>query len=402
MSESHTATEQPDQENDSSEAKNPTGPSNAKETEETASGGYVIPSFLDILLQSEFRILHQEPPLRHQETQADREVVNCLLQQYWNPTDSRTLLNQYQEDVGKEFTYGEVTSIGVRQLLLEDMELLECGVDWNNNDSHNHDTITTNPIVFYDLGSGEGKLVVQVLLEIILPKVQQEHQQQNQKNNHHLPKHRVVGIELSPARHAMAVQSWNKLQDDLLQGNIMNMLPTKEQSDNSNHNDRKSGNEGDSRNAEKQMSTEANNSSTNKETIPTQEQHDLLLAKQKLCQRVQQLTCDKNSTQPPSLQPYYLELIHGNLMDYDFSDATHIFASSIFFPPVVLETMCHKINEYAKQFQKLQVIAALSDLELLEENDSSCGYCLWEKHVQRLQMSWGGANVRVYKRKDYD
>ena len=41
----------------------------------SSCNNYTIPSFLDILLQSEFRILHQSPPLQANECQQDRDHV---------------------------------------------------------------------------------------------------------------------------------------------------------------------------------------------------------------------------------------------------------------------------------------------------------------------------------------
>ncbi|CAB9511090.1 Histone methylation protein DOT1 [Seminavis robusta] len=309
---------------------------------------YVIPSFLDVLLQSEFRILHQPPPLQANETQDDRDFVDHLLDTCWDATVSRSLLNSHEEDEGKEFTYGEITPTGVRQLL-EDLELLTIFED----DSNSTDK---EEVVFYDLGSGEGKLVAQVFLETLSTC----HDNDKTKPKDRAILKRIVGIELSPARHAMAVHSWNALQQAL--------LPSQAEKKNSHHQDYPS--EADS----------------DPEGIPASPAVLVDLQEAKASLRAKFATANRNT----------VELVHGDLSQLDFSDATHIYASSIFFPPPVLEAMSQTIMDYSTAHGKLKMVAALSDLELLETEDSG-----WEKRVQRLQMSWGGANVRLYSPKDY-
>ena len=79
----------------------------------------------------------------------------------------------------KPSTYGEVTSLGARQLFYY-MGMTD---DFNNKDS----------IVFFDLGSGVGRLVMQAYME--LPRISQS-----------------IGIELAPLRHQDAVHAWEQLQ----------------------------------------------------------------------------------------------------------------------------------------------------------------------------------------------
>jgi len=327
---------------------------------------YEIPAFWDILLETDRRIVHQPPPLQWHETQQDRDHVDWLLKRFWDPADSRALRNHYEDlaakehdviteddedeneedEKGKEFTYGEVTPTGVRQLL-EDMELLQINGMDGKDDSN-------TPIVFYDLGSGEGKLLAQVLLERLLLSRDS----------------RAIGIELHPARHAMAVKSWEKAHQYLMNDNHL------------------------------------------EEPISDCEdtQAKAKLQEKYLAAFLQQPKDDNTS----KLQ--LLKLVQGDLLECDFSDATHIFASSIFFPKFVLKELCGKISHYAmRPTSKLCVVAALSDLPWLEdghdpENDHEDeelekawgnGCCPWEKRMQRLQMTWGGANVRLYFRKDY-
>jgi len=85
-------------------------------------------------------------------------------------------------------TYGEITELGVRQLI-HYMKML-------SNDDHNDiQKEKVSKLHFIDLGSGSGKLVVQAYLEIP-----------------HLI--RVEGIELAPARHEIALQAWEKVENE--------------------------------------------------------------------------------------------------------------------------------------------------------------------------------------------
>lgn len=79
----------------------------------------------------------------------------------------------------KPSTYGETTPLGARQLF-HYMGMTSDGLD-------NED------IVFVDMGSGVGKLVMQVYLE--LPRIS-----------------RSIGIELAPLRHQAAVKAWSELE----------------------------------------------------------------------------------------------------------------------------------------------------------------------------------------------
>ena len=87
-------------------------------------------------------------------------------------------------------TYGEVTTLGARQLFyfMGMTKTTACrGSDNNNNNDHKDDAL-----VFYDLGMGRGKLVVQALLEL-----------------DHVGK--SIGVELSHMRHQAALMAWQTL-----------------------------------------------------------------------------------------------------------------------------------------------------------------------------------------------
>ena len=96
------------------------------------------------------------------------------------PTEEIDMMNEVNnshESTHNPETYGEVTQLGARQLFYY-MKM------FNNDKIH-----------FIDLGSGNGKLVVQAYLEIpFLMKAQ--------------------GIELSPARHNLANKSWDNIKEE--------------------------------------------------------------------------------------------------------------------------------------------------------------------------------------------
>lgn len=94
------------------------------------------------------------------------------------PTDENSIAKRKQPS-----TYGEITSKGARQLFGA-MGLLDDSPRNNNNNNKSQQL----PIHFFDLGSGAGKLVGQVVLELPNDRVE-----------------RATGIELSPSRHESAI-----------------------------------------------------------------------------------------------------------------------------------------------------------------------------------------------------
>lgn len=97
------------------------------------------------------------------------------------PSDERLVDGIDAAEGTRPSTYGEVTELGARQLFHH------LGTSGNNEKD-----VGVGDVLFFDLGSGVGKLVVQAFLE--LPRLR-----------------RAVGIELSPARHAAAIRSWEGL-----------------------------------------------------------------------------------------------------------------------------------------------------------------------------------------------
>jgi hypothetical protein len=88
----------------------------------------------------------------------------------------------------KPWTYGEVTPLGARQLF----DILGMTTRTKTIGNNNHAVKEKKEVVFVDLGSGVGKLVIQAYLELpVLTK--------------------SMGIELSCCRHEVAVQAWERL-----------------------------------------------------------------------------------------------------------------------------------------------------------------------------------------------
>ena len=128
-----------------------------------------------------------EPPVHSMEEYKHREAVSDLLQKGWNASegfsravadDERHVDSDAPSDDGPDpSTYGEITELGARQLFhyMEMTREKQCD------------------IVFLDLGSGVGKLVIQTWLEV--PRLK-----------------RVVGVELEASRHDSAIRACNDVE----------------------------------------------------------------------------------------------------------------------------------------------------------------------------------------------
>lgn len=232
-------------------------------------------------------------PLRNGETYVRRECIDKLLNTFWN--GKAAWLRQESED-DKIFTYGEATTMGVRQLI----QLLELkGLD--EEDRHKCDT----PIIFYDLGSGAGKLVAQVFLENVV--------------------HCSIGVELSAHRHSLAEQNWSNLQ----------------------------------------KSPEA----------ASGEFH-------------QMFTTNHFMGQPK------VQFLNQDILDTDFSDATHLYISSLCFPDEVTDKVCDVVMNNHRQFGRLRMVVALSNLPLFEAEENRSR---WKKSFELIHMTWGFSTARLYK-----
>ena len=151
----------------------------------------------------------------------NRIEVDKILEECWKnsdagyevqPSDEWIVNNQLQQQRGGDYydilenesfdesstamtarrrpsTYGEITPLGARQLFGA-MGLLDCPrIQLQQSREHKR------PVHFFDLGSGTGKLVGQVVLELPPGNIE-----------------RATGIELSPSRHESAVQAKGVLQ----------------------------------------------------------------------------------------------------------------------------------------------------------------------------------------------
>ena len=82
---------------------------------------------------------------------------DSILSQYWSPEDG--IGGHDTDPQSLQLTYGEVTPLGVRQLAQE-MGITDC-----DNRDHQADGSDESDIVFYDLGSGVGRLVTQMYFD---------------------------------------------------------------------------------------------------------------------------------------------------------------------------------------------------------------------------------------------
>ena len=128
-----------------------------------------------------------EPPVRSVEEFQHRKAVSDLLAKGWNTSEGFTrAVSDIERDVDYDApndngpgpsTYGEITILGARQLF-NYMEMTR---------------EKQGDIVFLDLGSGVGKLVMQTFLEV--PRLR-----------------RAVGVELEASRHDSALRAWNVIE----------------------------------------------------------------------------------------------------------------------------------------------------------------------------------------------
>lgn len=196
--------------------------------------------------------------------------TDAILAQHWSPADGFD-----GNGDGGEYTYGEVTNLGARQLAHE-MQIASPSTE-------------TNSVVFYDLGSGVGRLAVQIALD----------------NGNAMKK--SVGVELSKGRHDTAMTALSRI---------------KQQSD-----------------------------------VP--------------------------------IDLSGIEFVHADALKYDFTDATHIFISSLCFPRSVLESL----QDILVHIEGLTVVAALNRLDSLESSTN------WIRSDASVQMTWGPGSAKIYKRR---
>ena len=129
--------------------------------------------FADHVQSSETSLADAPPPIAEGCTADQQRDTDSIIAQVWNSNDG------FDGNEGKEFTYGEVTNLGVRQLAYA------MGVTTETE---------AQSIVFYDLGSGVGRLVFQMKMD-------------NQASIQ-----RAVGVELSKERHDIAVSAHSRIK----------------------------------------------------------------------------------------------------------------------------------------------------------------------------------------------
>jgi hypothetical protein len=334
--------------------------------------------FFDYVAPNNFTVLaNVAPPMRAGETQGDRDRIDALLHQYWSQQQcsrsncSGYYYHQQQEEYvqattsttgtisnnndtssstterGVEFTYGEVSPLGVRQLAYF-MNLHDDAGD------HIRRTMTATtaappPVTFFDVGSGVGKLIVQLYLEhhhhyhAAAATAAGDHGGGSGVLTGGVVIDRAVGIEFCPIRHGIATKVWSAMQRRLLQ---------------------------------RHPSKESSSSSLMENTTPLDD-----------------------GRPPPSAQDIVVEFHHQDARDADFSAATHVFLGSLCFPPGLTDALSRRLLASAPQ---LQVVAALSELRLFHDNDgrsSSSSSSSWTKKTHEIQTSWGRARLYIYSRR---
>lgn len=126
-----------------------------------------------------------------------RKRISYLLSKGWAPTDGFEIppeevddLNNLMESSGtgkRPSTYGEITELGARQLF--HYMGIKPSASTSNCDTKGKE------IEFFDLGCGNGKLLLQAFME--LPHAS-----------------RILGIEYANARYKTAIKAWNNMQED--------------------------------------------------------------------------------------------------------------------------------------------------------------------------------------------
>ena len=102
-----------------------------------------------------------EPPLRENESVNDRRLLDTLFDRYWNEATYREEKVDVVADGGREYTYGEITPLGTRQLIhyLNLSHIYHSnGLDGLSDGYHQIHRLEddASKIIFYDLGSGTG------------------------------------------------------------------------------------------------------------------------------------------------------------------------------------------------------------------------------------------------------
>ena len=208
------------------------------------------------------------PPHAGPDVQDAWRQIDDLIATYWSSGDG------FDGNEGKEYTYGEVTGVGARQLAAE-MGISSAKAKGREG------------IIFYDLGSGVARLVVQMVLDnpVAISK--------------------SVGVELSKERHDVASSALSRMRSSEYKSDLLSKV----------------------------------------------------------------------------------ELANADALEYDFSDATHIFISSLCFPRQVLE----ELQDIVLTLDDVRVVAALNRLDKPESSG-------WEVKDVPVQMTWGSGSAKIYRK----
>jgi hypothetical protein len=210
------------------------------------------------------------PPHAGPDVQDAWRQTDALIATYWSSGDG------FDGNEGKEFTYGEVTGVGARQLA-EEMGISSASKNGEGG------------VIFYDLGSGVARLVVQMIFD------------------NPATIHKSVGVELSKERHDVASSALSRIRSSEYKTDLLRKV----------------------------------------------------------------------------------ELANADALEYNFSDATHIFISSLCFPRQVLE----ELQDIILTLDDVLVVAALNRLDRLESSSA------WEVRDVPFQMTWGAGLGKIYRKR---
>ena len=300
-----------------------------------------------------------------------------LLSFFWEDNVGYSLSSQEDDKnhhPNRELTYGEVTVLGGRQLAYE----MGIGTGTTTVAGPNDAAAKRKKdvVIFYDLGSGVGRLVAQMYLD---------QPWRVQKS---------VGIELSLERHQWAIHALTGLEQHQHQ--------------------------------QDQRWLDSIDESCSSSSSSCDSPADLLRT-------------TNNNNNDDSHHHHHLSLVvgqsiefhHGNVLEVNVwrDDATHIFVSSLCFPEAVLDALQqqiildwddvghqHENNDHdstrrdhqhgedrrerrhhrqrgVQPNKNLQVVASLNRLGRLYKSEE------WEERTVSIQMSWGPGTVKIYHRR---
>jgi len=289
----------------------------------------------------------------------------------------------------RAWTYGEVTILGGRQLAYamgisssttsssncDDSTTAttcqECQ-DNDDNDDNEKDKIDGSRrrrrrrIIFYDLGSGVGRLVAQMYFD--QPWMIEK----------------SIGIELAIHRHEWAIQALSYLEQAEEAKDDDDDEEVEEEHDCQDDKDKPPENG--------YCSAKNNNNYYYNTTITTR----------RTTGESQDEDDDDEGSSSRTIITRRIQYYHGDILDSSWTwreDATHIFLSSLCFPPIVLDAIQRQIlgwndNSGRSSSSSLQVVASLKRLDLLKTSDE------WEEDIGdvHIQMSWGPGIVKIYRR----